>query len=241
MGATLADYSKDQLGRLHRSGVSLSKSWLTYAHPELKAEWQELQKPSAFEALRKGIEAATSMDGDIAAKTAHALEGPQAILSARADLERKLKANILSYVSSGHIHGFGYELPRSLSSAPVAIPKAAWAGKYDWDNGTLSFRGLEFVDVRLTTNRIRNDILERGVVDKTPTNPAGRPGVGPAIEDAFRALHEAGEIDASASQASHYPKVRAWLELNKPDLPVPPAHLSDKTIYKYFSPLFKGL
>lgn len=237
----MADDSKDQLERLHRAGVSLSKSWLGYAHPELKAEWQELQKPSAIDALHNGIEAAKNMDGDLAAKAAHALEGTQAILSARADLETKLKANILSYVSGGHIHGFGYELPRSVSSSPVAIPKAAWAGKCDWANGTLSFRGLEFVDVRLTTNRIRNDILERGNVDKTPTNPAGRPGVGSAIAEAFKALDKAGEINVRASQASHYPKVRAWLELHKPDLPVPPAHLSDKTIYKYFSPLFKGL
>ncbi|WP_155846027.1 hypothetical protein [Celeribacter ethanolicus] len=156
-------------------------------------------------------------------------------------IEPVFDTGILSYVSSGHLHGFGYELPRSLSSAPVAIPKAAWAGNCDWANGTLSFRGLEFVDVRLTTNRIRNEILERGVVDKTPTTPAGRPGVGPAIEEAFQTLLQDGQIDVSASQASHYPKIRAWLELNKPDLPVPPAHLSDKTIYKYFSPLFKGL
>jgi len=237
----MAEITKDQMERLHRSGVSLSKSWLTYAHPDLKTEWQDLQKQSPMEALQKDALAASEIDGDMTAKLTHAFSGFGKLTGARSDLKNKLQANTLSYVSGGHLRGFGYELPRSVSSSPVAIPKAAWAGKCDWANGTLSFRGLEFVDVRLTTNRIRNEILERGVVDKTPTNPAGRPGVGNAIAEAFDALHKAGQIDASASQASHYPKVRAWLELNKPDLPVPPAHLSDKTMYKYFSPLFKGL
>lgn len=140
-----------------------------------------------------------------------------------------------------HLYGFGYELPRSLSSVPVAIPKEAWAGKCDWTNGTLTYRGLEFVDIRLTTNRIRNEVLERGFVDKTPTNPAGRPGVGPAIKSAFHTLQNEGQIDPNASLLSHYPKIKAWLELNKPDLPVPPAHIYNETIRKYISPLFKDL
>ncbi|WP_417267894.1 hypothetical protein [Celeribacter baekdonensis] len=237
----MGEITQDQLERLHRAGVALSNSWLTYAHPDLKTEWQDLQKHSPIEALQKDALAASELDGDMTAKLTHAFSGFGKLTGARSDLKNKLQANTLSYVSGGHLHGFGYELPRTVSAVPVAIPKAAWAGKCDWTNGTVSFRGLEFVDVRLTTNRIRNEILERGVVDKTPTSPAGRPGVGPAIEDAFRSLHKTGQIDASASQASHYPKVRAWLELNKPDLPVPPAHLSDKTIYKYFSPLFKDL
>lgn len=122
----MGEITQDQMERLHRAGVALSNSWLTYAHPELKTEWQDLQKPSAIDALRKGIEAATNMDGDLAAKAAHALEGTQAILSARSDLKNKLQANTLSYVSGGHLHGFGYELPRTVSSVPVAIPKAAW-------------------------------------------------------------------------------------------------------------------
>jgi len=237
----MAEITIEQMERLHRSGVSLSKSWLFFAHPDLKAQWEELQKKSAIDALSKGIESAANIDGDAATKVTHALAESQKILTVRGDLENKLKANILSYVSDGHIHGFGYELPRSLSSAPVAIPKAAWSGKCGWEKGTLNFRGLEFVDVRLTTNRIRNEILERGVVDKTPTSPAGRPGVRAAIEEAFHALQNAGQIDPDATQASHYPKVRAWLELNKPDLRVPPASISNKTFYRYFSPLFNDL
>mgnify|MGYP000005134790 CR=1 FL=1 len=237
----MVEFTEEQLKRLHKSGATLSKAWLFYAHPDLKSQWEELQKKSAVEAFQSGIEKADAMDGDAMTKLYTALSGSQAILVARGELADRLKANILSYISNGHLHGFGYERPRHLSSAPVAIPKAAWAGKCDWAKDTLSYKGLEFSDVRLTTNRIRNEVLERGVVDKSPTSPAGRPGVGPAIEAAFHALHAAGEINPKESQSSHYPKVRAWLELHHPNLSVPPASLSKKTIYRYFSPLFKGL
>lgn len=237
----MTEITKDSLERLHAAGVGLQTAWVKYAHPDLKTEWQRLQDQSALEALNRGVQAASEVEGDIAAKLSHAFAGSQAILSSRAALERRLKIATFSYIAQGHLHGFGFELPRALSSAPVAIPKAAWAGKCDWSSGTLSFKGLEFVDIRLTKNRIRNEIMERGQVDKSPTSPTGRPGIGAAIVDAFHALQKAGEIDASTSQSSHYPKVRAWLELNKPDLSVPPASISKKTLYKYFSPLFKDL
>jgi len=88
---------------------------------------------------------------------------------------------------------------------------------------------------------IRNEILERGNVDKTPVRSPGRPGVRQAIEDAFHALNDAGRIDPKASQMSHYPKVRDWLEKNRPDLKVSPAHMSGKTINKYYASLFNEL
>jgi hypothetical protein len=237
----MAEITKDQMERLHRSGASLPNSWLYFAHPDQKAQWQELRQKSGMDLIKQDATEAAKIDGGIEAKIAHALSGFNKLSITRSKLETTLKANVLSYISKGHILGFGYEVPRSVSSVPVAIPKVAWTGQCDWEKGTLSFRGLEFVDVCLTTNRIRNEILERGNVDKTPTNPAGRPGVGAAIKEAFNALHKAGQIDPQASQSSHYPKVRAWLELNKPDLPVPPASISDKTFYRYFSPLFRGL
>ena len=233
--------TENQMRRLHHSGVSLTEAWLRYAQPDLKAEWQELQKSSAIEALTKGAEVAANMEGDAATKFAHAFAGSQSILSARGNLERRLKANILSYVANGHLHGFGFELPRSLSSVPVTIPKAAWAGKCDWKSGTLSFRGLEFVDIRLTTNRIRNEILERGNVDMNAPAPVGRPSVSQDIKDAFNALAASGEIDTAKSLKSHDPKVRHWLELNRPNLHISPKYISNETIRKNISPLFKDL
>jgi hypothetical protein len=219
----------------------MSRAWVTYAAPDLKDNWEELKKPSAMDAFEKGLAKASTSNAETVAKAKMIFEEPQKILAERSLLKTKLQKNILGYVAGGHLHGFGYEMPRRLSDAPAAIPKAAWAGHCDWNEGRLSYRGLEFVDVRLTTNRIRNEVLERGTVDTTPIRPNGRPSVAPAVKAAFHALNTAGEIDPEAPQMSHYPKVRRWLELNHPDLPVPPAHMSDKTIHKYFSNLFNEL
>jgi hypothetical protein len=237
----MTEIVKAHLLQLHAAGVPIQQAWLKYAPADLQTKWKQLQSQSAIEAFSEGVEAASQAEGDIQAKFQQALSGAQKILTARADLQRRLKANTLAYIAKGHLHGFGFELPRYLASVPVAVPKSAWVGKCDWSLGTLNHQGLELVALRLTTNRIRNEILGRGVVDQTPTKPAGRPAVGPAINAAFEALSKTGEIDPRASQSSHYPKVRAWLELNKPDLAVPPSSISEKTLYRYFSPFFKEL
>lgn len=237
----MANATRDQIIALHNAGVALPRAWLTYAHPDLKAKWQGLQEQSVIDVLNTDAKAAAAIEGDLVAKLSQSFARSQALLRERGDLEQRLKSNILGYIAKGNLIGFGYELPRSLTSVPVRIPKEAWGGTCDWHKAMLRFRGLEFVDVRLVTKRIRNEILERGVVDTTPTSPAGRPGVASAIEAAFHALNESGKIDPNASQSSHYPALRGWLEQYYPDLPVPPATLSEKTIYKYFSPLFKGL
>ena len=155
----------DHLNRLWRNGVPIAQAWVTYAAPELKERWAELQQRSAADAFEKCAATASASEGDAIAKIQMLLEGPQKILRARTELRETLQKNILKYIAGGHLHGFGYELPRKLSDAPVAIPKTAWAGQCDWTEGKLSHKGLEFVDIRLTTNRIRNEILERGNVE----------------------------------------------------------------------------
>ncbi len=194
-----------------------------------------------MDTFKKDAQEASELDGDMTAKLTHAFSGFGKLAGTRNALKDKLQANILSYVSSGHIHGFDFDLPRSVSSVPVAIPKEAWAGKCDWENGTPSFRGLEFADVRLTTNRIRNEILERGNVDRTPPRAVGRPSAAKDIMAAIHALHEAGEIDPTASQKSHFPKALRWLELNRPDLDPAPNAISFETFRKHFSPFFNDL
>lgn len=237
----MAEATSDQLIKLHSGGVALSRAWLAYAHPDLKAEWRELHKHSALETLTRDLANISPEAGATLDHLNQATAGSRAILTARTDLEARLKSKILTYIKNGYLHGFGYELPRRLSAAPVAIPKSVWAGQCDWKAGQLSCRGLEFVDVRLTTNRIRNEILERGMADTTPTRPVGRPTVGPDIAAAFHALNAAGEIDTSKSQKSHFPKILKWLELNRPDLAVPPKYLNDETIRKNVAPLFTAL
>ncbi|WP_170385464.1 hypothetical protein [Ruegeria atlantica] len=207
----------------------------------MKERWEKLQKSSAIGALEDGMTKASAMEADAVTKIQMLLEGPQKILEARNTLRQNLQENILKYIAGSHLHAFGFEPPRRVASTPVAIPKAAWSGRCNWDEGKLSYRGMEFIEVRLTTNRIRNEILERGHVDSTPTRAPGRPSVKPDIEAAFHALNKAREIDPTASQMSHYPKVRRWLELHRPDLDVPPAQINSETIRRIISPFFNEL
>lgn len=237
----MTSHSIDQLKYLWRISVPLSCVWVEYGEPKLKARWEELQKVSAITAFDDAAQQVRDAECSPVEKMQMLWKKPQEILTAREEVERKLKQNILTYISQGHAHAYGFEAPREVANAPVYIPKSTWAGKVDWYERTLSHQGLEFVEVRITTNRIRNEILDRGNVTVKAPTPAGRPTIGPSIQAAFKALEKSGEIDLSASQRSHYPKIQAWLELNAPDLNVPAAQISDKTIHKYFSPLFKDL
>ncbi len=237
----MADIAETQLRALWRAGVYVGRSWETYAHPDLKSRWNALKEESAIDAFSQGMQQVATSEAEPFEKFNQAFAGTRDILTKRSALMGKLQKNILAYIAKGHLHGFGFERPRTLDTVPVVIPKGAWSGRIDWENNTLTFESIKLVEVRLTTNRIRNEILERGNVDKTPVRPQGRPTVRHAIEAAFYALNEAGKLDPKASQMSHYPLVKEWLELNRPDLKVPPAHMSPKTINKYFSPLFNDL
>lgn len=237
----MVEFTEEQLKRLHKSGATLSKARLFYAHPDLKSQWEELEQKSAIEAFQTGIEEADAKDGDATARITHAFSRSQAILVPRSRLEKRLKSDILSYISNGHLHGFGFEPSRRFDSVPVPIPKRAWSGRIDWENNTLTFESIRLVEVRLTTNRIRNEVLERGQVDSAPARTPGRPSIRQAVENAFDALHKAGKIDTGKSMKSHFPAVRHWLNLNRPDLPTPAAKLTDEGIRAHFSPKFKGL
>ena len=237
----MASISETQLRALWRAGVYVGQSWETYAHPDLKARWDALKEESAIDAFAKGMEQASTSEAGRFEKFNQVFEGSTAILTKRAALKSQLQKNILGYIAKGYLHGFGYELPRSMEDLPVVIPKSAWSGRLDWDNSALSYQGIELCAVRLTTNRIRNEVLERGSVDKTPVRPQGRPTVRHAIEAAFYALNQSGKVDPTASQMSHYPLIREWLELNQPNLQLPPASINSETIRRHFSPLFNDL
>lgn len=194
-----------------------------------------------MEAFTKGAMAAAEQEDNLAKVFTQALTEPRRILDARADLEKRLKANIRAYIKQGFLHGFGFETPRRVASVPVEIPKEAWAAQCDWNASTLEFRGLNFVDVRLTTTRYREESVRGQVILQAPTKQPGRPTVGPDIEAAFHALLEAGEIDIEKSQLSHFSKVATWLEINRPELSVAAGDISEKTFRSHLSPLFKAL
>ncbi|WP_320179501.1 hypothetical protein [Roseovarius pacificus] len=231
----------EQLLKLWRISYSLSKAAFTFARAEDQAKWKALHENSAIEAFRKNLEAASDSEDDGFAKFGKALSTPQKIIAERTDHITKLQRDVLRYIRNGHLHGYGFETPRTLNAVPVAIPKQAWAGKIEWDKNALTFESIKLVEVRLITKRIRNEILGRGNVDPSPTNAPGRPSTRQDIEAAFHALHKAGEINPSKSQSSHFPKVRAWLDLHRPDMDASEDGLNDETIRRHFSRNFKYL
>jgi predicted metal-dependent hydrolase len=221
--------------------VALNSAWLTYAHPDLKSQWQALKQQSPLEALTKGAEAAAKTEGDFLEKVSKAITEPSRIYGERAELEKRLKTNILIYIKSSQLHGFGFETPRKLASIPVPIPQGAWAGRLDWTTGTLHFRGLDFVNIRLATNRYREEISGLAELKAPPQKKSGRPTIKSLVNNAFADLQERGLIDVCASALSHYPLVRQWIQNQDHDRNFNAKNLSDEGIRAHFSPLFKEL
>lgn len=149
----MTSHSIDQLKYLWRISVPLSCVWVEYGEPKLKARWQELQKVSAITAFDDAAQQVRDAECSPVEKMQMLWKKPQEILTARAEVERKLKQNILSYISQGHAHACGFEAPRKVANAPVYIPKSTWAGKVDWYERTLSHQGLEFVEVRINNHQ----------------------------------------------------------------------------------------
>tara|TARA_R100000935_G_scaffold30156_1_gene50478 strand:+ start:24326 stop:25072 length:747 start_codon:yes stop_codon:yes gene_type:complete len=242
----MAEQPADPLDKLWRAGVPLSKAWLAYAQPDLKAEWTALEGKSALTALTTSVKQAGLQDkcdtSQSGASIQNLLQPAQDILQARLNVTKALQGNILEYLKDGHAFAYGFEPPRHLASVPVALPKGIWKGAFDWNSSTITYAGLSFVQVRVTTRRIRKEILNLG--EAAPIPPAasrGRPSVARSIRAAANALLQAGEIDVSRSARSHHPDIRNWLLENTDDLPVAPKDIHDETIRQYFSPIFNEL
>lgn len=227
--------------QLWESGVYLSKAPYAYAHEELKEQYDQAFKASAFqtyfESLRLASEQGkTGVDAlSDAANDATPLRNEQT--KARDAVEAFAKHHLLK----GNLIAYGFEPPRRVESQPHQISAECWSGSIRWQKSTLSAQGLVFEEIRVVSRSVQERVLTKDQMEYEPTKPQGRPTVGPAIEAAFLALNKAGEIDATASQSSHYPRVRSWLAANFPDLKTPPSKISEKTLYRYFSPLFRRL
>jgi hypothetical protein len=242
----MAEQPADPLDKLWRAGVPLSKAWLAYAQPDLKAEWTALEGKSALTALTTSVKQTRLQDksdtSQSGASIQNLLQPAQDILQARLNVTKALQSNILEYLKEGHAFAYGFEPPRHLASVPVALPIGIWKGAFDWNNSTITYAGLSFIQVRVTTRRIRKEILNlREEAPVPPTASRGRPSVARSVRAAANALLQAGQIDVSRSARSHHPDIRNWLIENRDDLPVAPKDIHDETIRQHFSPIFNAL
>ncbi|WP_170576429.1 hypothetical protein [Ruegeria atlantica] len=222
----------------------LCNSAKTYATHFFKDEWQAAVDYRGdqpwMKILEKSAHEARASGKDTIDTIQHTLGALYEINKPQADLLERARQQITNYLLDGTYRGFGFDRPRTLDTGPVLIPAECWKGAVSWAGNEVQFQSLKFNEVRVRMMREHLDpILKKPF--EVPVAKAGRPTVGPAIEAAFHALLKIGEIDPSASQKSHYPKVRKWIESDYADLNIPPASISDKTIHKFFSPLFKSL
>jgi len=209
--------SAETLDKLWRNGVYLKNAWLTYSHPDAKAEWKALQSQSAIDALHQGAQEASASDASPIEKLSSAFSKPQSILAARSALKAKMQQAVLGYIRDGHLFAYGFEPPRRMNDQPVPIPPHYWPGKPDWENSAITFQGIQLVEVKLTTQRIRAKILNLEPVSEIGAEiGAGRPGFEGDILEAYRALLSAGKINPNASIKSQCPAIRNWLVENKP-------------------------
>jgi hypothetical protein len=242
----MAEQPADPLDKLWRAGVPLSKAWLAYAQPDMKAEWTALEGKSALTALTTSVKQAGLQDksdtSQSGASIQNLLQPAQDILQARMNVTKTLQGKILDYIEDGHAFAYGFEPPRHLASVPVALPIGIWKGAFDWNTSTITYAGLSFVQVRVTTRRIREEILSMHKAAAVRSAPSkGRPSVAHHITAAGHALMAAGQIDVSRSARYHYPAIRQWLTENTNDLPVAPEDIHDETLRHYFSPIFNEL
>ena len=230
--------------KIWNRSIWLSNSAHAFASHFYKDEWQAAKR------LRGEKVSLQVLHDEALQARSEGIEGWDALLTGvkklsdlntpKEQLLKKASKQILQRLQDGRYRAFGFDRPRTMDTIPVQIPRDAWSDSTSLDSNNLHYQSMTLIDVRIrmapksADMEVKKQLLEE-------TKRPGRPSVAPAIKAAFHALNKTGEIDPDASQMSHYPKVRNWLELNYPNLPVPPAHISDNTLQKHFSPLFNTL
>lgn len=228
---------------LWKAGLPIKTSWITYMDPDLKPKWKAVSEKSASDAFVQDAAAVAELEDASAFEKATLLfSGSQKILTERETMKTELRATILRYIETGVLFGYGFEPPRSLNSTPVEIPKSLWRGKCNWDASALEAQGLKFIEIRLTTSRIRNEIIaEKPRSFTSEAKPVGRPSIQADVQRAFAALLQSGRIEIDKSAKSHFPPIREWMRKTNPERYPPTEKLGDEGIRYHFSPLFKAL
>lgn len=231
--------TSSELLTLWEAGKPLQQAVFAFAPKSLSEAWAALQDQSATKALELGAAEAGALQGSPLEKLQAAFDGPQKILTKRADLLKRMRWNLTEALRREILLGVAFEFPRALASTPVELHSDHWRGSSAWDTGELNMDGLRFIEVRILTPR-RAAALLGGNPDGTARKP-GRPSYAPDIEAAFHALHGSGKIDSNASMSSHYPAIRAWLQAHRPTSTPAPHKPGDEAIRRVVAPLFRAL
>ena len=209
------------------NGTPLWESLFVYGKTDTIARFRAAMDKPAMPGIVASFAGLLNAETD--SKDAQAtMAATQTLLKERADLEKRLKAEVVMRLRNGGLIGLAFEVPRTLNSEPVTIPRALWLGQIDWRQSTLKHDGLSFVAVRIGEPE-QVDLPE-------PTSP-GRPSRRPEIVTAFQQLVAEGAIDHAQSLTSHFPAVRSRVkEISGDDSD---KGLGDKALYATLSPLYE--
>ena len=157
------------------------------------------------------------------------------------ELERKLQDHVIRFITGGKLVVYGYALPRSVNDHPVQIPADVWSGNIGWRKSTVSGNGLEFVAVRVLPKKTHDQITERDVGQflPPPRKMIGRHSHKVVILEAYDELKANDKIAFNRPMTKFFDGLREWLCLRYPESTGPYSDLSDETIRKTVSPLFK--
>lgn len=224
---------------LWKKGLNLSAASYRFAHSDLRAELNQLRSVKVEKSPIKPLREGESWPEALLAVTEH-LKPYADKLAAELDASRRLQDYLLRLIGGGHVLALGYALPRRPEDYPAWIPLDVWPGKIGWPESSVKGNGLEFVAVRVVTNRTAQGLLsscDQGLLPAV--KKTGRPSLKARIIEAYDALKGAGQIDFKSPMGHAFPQLRAWLSERYPDNAGQFANMADETIRKHVSNLFK--
>ena len=234
----MPDLKNYELEAVWKLGVPMASASVRFAPSGQKQRHTELHDTSimglASSAAEKVSEAGLSINDRMTAS----LEAMQSLAIARNELLTTMKENVLRWVQERKLHAFAFDVPRSLTTVPVAVPLPAWRGRLDWDKSQIAHHGLQLSEVRILPSDALRSVLDRC---QPVSRGRGRPSVAPIIKGCIEQLVSEAKIDASSSITAHYPMIHDRLELDPAFKKAGFSQVSDETIRKVLSPIYKEL
>ena len=219
---------ENQCLELWNKGLSLGAASYRFAHPQLKAEYDERRNAK----MPKLATPEPIPDARWWEMVGAMFEAYQPIAEARGEIakaDQRLKDYLMQLIGNGQVLAFGYALPRAPEDFPVRVPLDVWSGKIDWYASTVKGNGLEFVAVRVLPIRFVQEFAPQKLLPPEEKK-SGRPSIQQEIFEAYESLKGQGAINFDASMKSHYPLIRDFLCKAYPDKAGQFQYLADETI-----------
>jgi hypothetical protein len=201
------------LKRAWEAGVPLSQAPVAFARAEDRAallKYRERAGHWQLNAVKNMIAEAT--------KRLDVLEPGERITyeerQHHEDLERRMRDNVLRWLSQEQLLAVGYSHPRQPDDIPRSIPPELFSLLFfRFDSNRIEGNGLRFDVVRVVrTAALFGDKESTPIVEKK----RGRPTAQPVILAAYKASKEAGLIDFSGKKKDAVKCVQQWLRKHKP-------------------------